>query len=172
MNTNPQATTKESEFIYLDCPVGGQQIRGIMLENCPYFVGKDICVALGYKNPSKALSDHCKGVTKHHPFCTPGGVQQIRIISEPDMYRLIINSKLPEAQRFDSWVFEEVLPVLRSSGGYLVTIKEESPEELIGRALKVAEATLARSQTRTQQRNENESPVSSSALIQSHSNNE
>ncbi|MRU22746.1 hypothetical protein FG476_01120, partial [Xylella fastidiosa subsp. multiplex] len=82
------------------------------------FVGKDVADVLGYTNHNKALGDHCRGVPKRYPLQTSGGVQEIRIISEPDMLRLIVSSKLPAAERFERWVFEEVLPTLRKTGTY------------------------------------------------------
>ncbi|ALQ97622.2 hypothetical protein XFC3_09865 [Xylella fastidiosa] len=81
-----------------------------------WFVGKDVADVLGYTNHNKALGDHCRGVPKRYPLQTPGGIQEIRIISEPDMLRLIVSSKLPAAERFERWVFEEVLPTLRKTG--------------------------------------------------------
>ena len=89
------------------------------------FCGKDVAAALGYTNPNKALGDHCKGVTKRYPLQTPGGTQEVRFITEPDLYRLITHSKLPNAQKFESWVFEEVLPSIRKHGGYLTPQKIE-----------------------------------------------
>ncbi|KQH74684.1 BRO-N domain-containing protein [Xylella fastidiosa] len=83
-----------------------------------WFVGTDVATVLGYANPHKALDAHCKGCTKRTPLPTAGGVQEIRIISEPDMLRLIVSSKLPAAERFERWVFEEVLPTLRKTGTY------------------------------------------------------
>ncbi|WGZ35565.1 BRO-N domain-containing protein [Xylella fastidiosa] len=83
-----------------------------------WFVGKDVADVLGYTNHNKALGDHCRGVPKRYPLQTPGGIQEIRIISEPDMLRLIVSSKLPAAERFERWVFEEVLPTLRKTGTY------------------------------------------------------
>ncbi|MGY4696291.1 BRO-N domain-containing protein [Xylella fastidiosa subsp. sandyi] len=83
-----------------------------------WFVGKDVADVLGYTNHNKALGDHCRGVPKRYPLPTAGGVQEIRIISEPDMLRLIVSSKLPAAERFERWVFEEVLPTLRKTGTY------------------------------------------------------
>ncbi|ALR03021.1 hypothetical protein ADT28_05150 [Xylella fastidiosa] len=83
-----------------------------------WFVGTDVATVLGYANPHKALDAHCKGCAKRTPLQTPGGVQEVRIISEPDMLRLIVSSKLPAAERFERWVFEEVLPTLRKTGTY------------------------------------------------------
>jgi len=93
-------------------------IRAVELDGEPWFVGKDIAEALGYTNPSKAMGDHCKGITKRYPLQTSGGTQEMRLINEPDMYRLIVNSKLPSAEKFERWVFEEVLPTIRKTGGY------------------------------------------------------
>lgn len=84
----------------------------------PWFVGKDVCDALGYANPNKVMNDHCKGVTKRYPLSTAGGMQEVRVLSEPDVLRLIVRSTLPAAERFERWVFEDVLPTIRKTGGY------------------------------------------------------
>lgn len=84
----------------------------------PLFVGKDICDALGYKDPTTAMRSHCKGVLKLHPLQTPGGMQELRVLTEPDVMRLMVNSTLPAAERFEAWVFEDVLPTIRKTGGY------------------------------------------------------
>ena len=84
----------------------------------PLFVGKDLCEALGYKDATNAMKQHCKGVAKHHPLHTAGGKQDIRVLTEPDMYRLIAGNQLPAAQQFETWVFDEVLPSIRKTGGY------------------------------------------------------
>lgn len=85
----------------------------------PQFVAKDVVNALGYKDRSNAIKQHCKGVVKHHPLKTKrGDVQDVRIINEPDLYRLIFGSKLESAIAFQDWVFEDVLPSIRKTGGY------------------------------------------------------
>lgn len=90
------------------------------------FCAKDITSALGYTNGSKAVSDHCRGLTKRYPIVDSlGRTQNATFISEPDVFRLIVSSKLPTAQRFEAWVFEEVLPSIRRHGGYLTTEKVE-----------------------------------------------
>jgi len=96
----------------------GFSIRAVEIDGEPWFVGIDVAEALGYVNPGKAVRDHCKGVTKQTPLSTKGGTQQVRIINEPDLYRLIINSQLPAADKFERWVFEDVLPTLRKTGRY------------------------------------------------------
>lgn len=91
-------------------------IRIITNDGHTLFCGKDVAVALGYANTKDALTRHCKGVVKHYPLETVGGIQQVRFIAEGDFYRLIISSKLPAAQKFESWVFDEVLPTIRRHG--------------------------------------------------------
>ena len=96
-----------------------QSIRVVDMDGKPGLVGKDICDALGYADHTNAMKQHCKGVAKHHPLKTSGGIQKARILSESDVMRLIVNSTLPSAQRFEVWVFEDVLPSIRQTGSYL-----------------------------------------------------
>lgn len=91
-------------------------IRTTIIGNKIYFVGKDIANALGYSNPRDAISRHCKGVVKHDNFKEGG--QKISLITEGDMYRLITHSKLDSAEKFESWVFDDVLPSVRKYGIY------------------------------------------------------
>ena len=84
----------------------------------PWFVAKDACDLLGYVNPSDAVGRHCKGVVKRYPLQTAGGMQEVRVLSEGDTLRLIVNSTMPAAQEFESWVFDEVLPTIRRTGSY------------------------------------------------------
>jgi len=94
------------------------EVRAFNIEGNPWFVGKDVAEVLGYQDSLRALKQHCKGAAKYHPLQTPGGVQEVRVINEPDAYRLITGSTLPEAARFETWLFEEVLPSIRKTGGY------------------------------------------------------
>lgn len=95
------------------------QVRTVIdSDGTPLFCGKDVCEILGYTNASKAMGDHCKGVTKRYPLQTAGGVQEVRFIAEPDLYRLIVSSQMPTAQEFEKWVFEDVLPTIRKTGQY------------------------------------------------------
>jgi len=93
------------------------QIRTIEIDGKPYFAASDVASALGYSNPRKAIIDHCKGVTKRDTP-TNSGLQSINFIPEGDIYRLIVKSQLPSAERFERWVFDEVLPEIRRTGGY------------------------------------------------------
>lgn len=95
-----------------------QEVRTVILDGEHYWVAKDVADILGYQNTNDAIAKHCKGVAKRYPLQTAGGVQDVRIIHEPDLYRLIVGSKLPAAQKFERWVFEEVLPTLRKTGSY------------------------------------------------------
>lgn len=95
-------------------------VRTIEQDGKVLFCGRDIAEALGYTNPNKALADHCKGVPIRYPLQTPGGTQQARFIPEGDVYRLITHSRLPAAERFEQWVFDEVLPAIRRTGSYTV----------------------------------------------------
>lgn len=92
------------------------QVRIVEIEGKPYFVGKDVANALRYSNPRDAILRHCKGVVKHDNFKEGG--QLIALITEGDMYRLITHSKLESAERFEDWVFDEVLPAIRKHGIY------------------------------------------------------
>ncbi len=95
-------------------------VRAFNIDGNPWFVGKDVCDVLGYANASDAINQHCKGVAKRYPLQTTGGIQEVRILNEPDTYRLITGSTLPEAERFESWLFEDVLPSIRKTGGYQI----------------------------------------------------
>lgn len=95
------------------------EVRTIEIENKPYFVANDVARALGYASPKDAVTRHCKGALNHR-YLTNGGEQEIKVIPEGDIYRLIIRSNLPSAERFESWVFDEVLPAIRQTGGYQI----------------------------------------------------
>ena len=105
------------------------QIRTAEIEGKLYFVGKDIAKSLGYKNTRDAISRHCKGVVKHDGFKING--IKIALIPEGDMYRLITNSELPSAEEFESWVFDEVLPQIRKTGGYIPTNEEDDETAIV-----------------------------------------
>lgn len=96
-------------------------IRTVEEEGRVLFCGKDVAAALGYANTKDALGRHCNGVVKRYPIVdTLGRTQEARFITEGDLYRLIASSKLPAAQAFESWVFDEVLPSIRRHGMYAI----------------------------------------------------
>jgi prophage antirepressor-like protein len=96
------------------------EIRTIVKNGEPWFIGKDVAEILGYSNTRKALGDHIdeddKGVTKCD---TPGGKQSLVIINESGLYSLILSSKLEMSKKFKKWVTSEVLPTIRKTGGYV-----------------------------------------------------
>lgn len=96
------------------------EVRTILEGGTLLFCGSDVARALGYARPSKAIIDHCKGVLKRDTL-TSGGMQSLSYISEGDVYRLIVHSKLPAAERFEHWLFDEVVPMIRKTGAYMTT---------------------------------------------------
>ena len=82
------------------------------------FCGSDVAKALGYRRPKDAINAHCKGAVKRR-LLTNGGAQEMKMISEGDVYRLISHSRLPSAEKFESWIFDDVLPTIRRTGGYV-----------------------------------------------------
>lgn len=93
-------------------------LRTMEIDGKIYFCGSDVAKMLGYARPSKAIIDHCKGVLKWDTP-TKGGIQSLSYIPEGDVYRLITHSKLPSAEKFEMWVFDDVLPSIRQYGAYL-----------------------------------------------------
>lgn len=96
------------------------QVRTVMENGKPLFCGSDVARALGYARPNDAVSTHTRGAVKRRTL-TNGGEQEMTFIPEGDVYRLITHSKLPSAERFERWVFDEVLPSLRKNGAYMTT---------------------------------------------------
>ena len=94
------------------------EVRTILEGETLLFCGSDIAKALGYARPGKAIIDHCKGVLKRDTL-TRGGMQSLSYIPEGDVYRLIVHSKLPAAEKFEHWLFDEVVPTIRKTGGYM-----------------------------------------------------
>ena len=96
------------------------KVRILYEDGKPLFCGTDVCKALGYSNQRKALLDHCLCVTKRdvpHPQSAAKHIS-MNFLTEGDLYRLICHSKLPSAEKFEHWVFDEVLPTLRQTGQY------------------------------------------------------
>lgn len=94
---------------------------GILIkEGKELFPATDVAKALGYSNPHKAIKDHCKPEGVNETLVpTNSGVQTKKFINEPNLYRLIVKSKLPQAEQFETWVFEKVLPSIRKHGAYM-----------------------------------------------------
>lgn len=125
-------------FVY-----SGAEVRTVRKDGAPWFVLKDVCGVLGIandRNISARLDTDEKGV---HLVDTLGGVQEMTCISESGLYNVILRSDKPEAKPFRKWVTAEVLPAIRRSGGYIAGQNDLSPAELMAKAIKVAEQTLA-----------------------------
>ncbi|MGO2116233.1 MAG: phage antirepressor KilAC domain-containing protein [Lactococcus lactis] len=104
----------------------GNQLRTVLIDNEPFFVGKDAAAAIGYSNTRKAIRDHVKGkYLREERIVTPSGVQTVTVISEPGLYQLAGESKLPSAEPFQDWVYEEVLPTIRKHGAYMTDAKAQ-----------------------------------------------
>lgn len=126
------------------------EIRTLTENGAVLFCGSDIAKALGYSNPSKALSDHCKGdLTNRYPIVDAlGRTQEAIFIGEPDLYRLVFSSKLPTAEKFTDWVTSDVLPTIRKHGAYMTpeTIEKAltDPDTIIQLATTLKEERAAR----------------------------
>lgn len=98
---------------------GGLEI--LIIDGKENFPANDVAKQLGYSNPSDAVNRHCRkdGVVFHEVIDSLGRTQQKKFINEGNLYRLITNSKLPDAERFEVWVFDEVLPSIRKHGAYM-----------------------------------------------------
>ena len=101
-------------------------VRTVLVNDEPWFVGKDVAIAIGYKNFRDALKSHVKDKYKRESrITTPSGVQSVTVISEPGLYQLAGESKLPSAEPFQDWVYEEVLPTIRKHGAYMTDKKAQ-----------------------------------------------
>lgn len=104
----------------------GNDVRVVMVENEPYFVGNDAATAIGYSNTQKAIRDHVKEKYKlTERIVLAGQNREVVVISEPGLYQLAGQSKLPSAEPFQDWVYEEVLPSIRKHGAYMTDLKIE-----------------------------------------------
>ena len=118
-------------------------------EGEPWFVAKDVCDILGMSNPSMAVIALDKDeVAQIDPKDYLGSEnrsnQAVNIVSEPGLYKLIMRSRKPEAKEFQRWVTHEVLPQIRKTGGYIPTSESDSDEDIMARAVLVAQKTIER----------------------------
>lgn len=128
------------------------QIRVELINNEPWFVGKDVADALGYSDTAQAVRDHVedkdKGVVE---MTTPGGVQKMVSINESGFYSLVLSSRISTAKMFKRWVTSEVLPSIRKTGGYIATSDDMTDEEIMAKALMVAQTTIEKRNERIKQ---------------------
>lgn len=121
------------------------RVRVIERDGEPWFVAKDVAEVLGYSNPQKAVRDHCKAAqyVGGERFVHPSALDpQTTIIPERDVYRLVMRSRLPSAERFEEWVVGEVLPTIRKTGQYGEKPAMLSGPQLMAAALIEADATM------------------------------
>lgn len=125
------------------------EVRTILVNDEPYFVGKDVASVLGYSNTKDALSRHVDLEDKMGSrITTSGQSREMTIINESGLYSLILKSKLPSAKKFKRWVTSEVLPAIRKHGGYLTPEKVEeallNPDTIIQLATQLKEERTGR----------------------------
>lgn len=126
------------------------EVRSLVINNEPWFVGKDVAEALGYKNSKNAVPTH---VDEEDKLSTQieytGQKRNVTVINESGLYSLILSSKLPNAKKFKRWVTSEVLPTLRKTGSY--TKVPTDPRELLMLTIKAHEQTAQRVDSRAYQ---------------------
>ena len=108
----------------------------------PWFVAKDVAVALGYRdaaNMTRNLKEHHQGTQN---VSTPGGVQKMAVLNEPGLYRVVLKSRTESAERFQDWVTDDVLPSIRKNGGYIAGQERDTPELIMAKALMVAQSVI------------------------------
>lgn len=127
-------------------------IRTVEIKNEPWFVGKDVAEVLGYSNTMKAIRDHVKDNHKlAERIVLSGQTREAILIDEAGVYSLIMRSKLPTAERFQEWVTSEVLPAIRKTGGYINGSESMSDDEIMARALLMAQKTIENNKERISQ---------------------
>lgn len=134
----------KTEIQLFNNPEFGELRTSQLNDGIVLFCLNDVCKALDIANPRNTIQRlNQKGV---HSIDTPtqGGVQSLNFIDEPNLYRCIFQSRKAEAEKFQDWVFEEVLPSIRNTGGYMVSKEEDTPETIMARALLLAKDTMER----------------------------
>lgn len=135
----------ENQMTIFRNPAFGE-VRTMLMDNGQVgFVGMDVANALGYTNTQKAIRDHVDEEDKLTERIVLSGQQRkIIFINESGLYSLVLSSKLPQAKQFKRWVTSEVLPAIRKDGGYIATKADDTPEEIMARALLIAKSTIDR----------------------------
>lgn len=129
------------------------EIRTIEENGKVLFCGSDVAKSLKYVRPNDALRQHCRYTVKRsipHPQSKTKTIEML-FIPEGDIYRLVSHSELPSAERFESWVFDEVLPSIRKNGGYIAGQESLTDDELMAKALLVAQNKIAERDKRIEQ---------------------
>ena len=145
----------------LDFQFEGHDVRAIAIDGEPWFVGKDVAEALGYKNQRDAIKKQVEVEDKRPNVASYDGRQnrKMTIINESGMYSLILSSTLPSAKKFKKWVTSEVLPSIRKNGGYIYGQENMSEDELLSRALILANSRILSLESKNEQLEEEKQDV-------------
>ena len=128
------------------------RVRVVENDGEPWFVGKDVAEILGYQNGSRDVNRHVDEDDRHKVMIFDGNQnKETIIINESGLYSLILSSRLPQAKAFKHWVTSDVLPSIRKTGGYISGQEQMSPEELMAKALQVANRIIAERDKRISQ---------------------
>lgn len=131
------------------------KVRTTVVNGEPYFVGRDVATILGYSNTKDALSKHVDPEDKiGSQIATHKGLRETTVINESGVYSLILRSNLPQAKEFKRWVTSEVLPAIRKQGGYIATSTDMTDEEIMAKAILVANDAIKRKEERIKQMQE------------------
>lgn len=140
-----------NELKLFQSPIFGK-VRTVVINGQVMFAATDVAKCLGYANPQKAVRDHCKSAgVNEMDTPTNGGIQKVKFITKGNIIRLVASSELPQAEEVESWIFDEVIPTVLETGGYIATKSDDTPEEIMARALTIAQATLAKREERLKQ---------------------
>ena len=119
------------------------EVRTMVINDEPWFVGKDVASVLGYERADNAIRSHVEEEDKlMHQISASGQRRQMTIINESGLYALILSSKLPQAKEFKRWVTSEVLPQIRKTGGYIPVNDCKDDGEIMAKALLIAKKTI------------------------------
>lgn len=143
--------TVMNELKLFQSPIFGK-VRTVVINGQVMFAATDVAKCLGYANPQKAVRDHCKSAgVNEMDTPTNGGIQKVKFITKGNIIRLVASSELPQAEEVESWIFDEVIPTVLETGGYIATKQDDTPEEIMARALIVAQETIKRKEERLKQ---------------------
>lgn len=144
----------------LDFQFEGHDVRAIAIDGEPWFVGKDVATALGYKSSRNAVPKHVDEEDKLSTQIEYAGQKRnVTVINESGLYSLILSSKLDSAKRFKRWVTSEVLPSIRKNGGYIYGQEDMSEDELLSRALILANSRILSLESKNEQLEEEKQDV-------------
>ena len=143
--------TVMNELKLFQSPIFGK-VRTVVINGQVMFAATDVAKCLGYANPQKAVRDHCKSAgVNEMDTPTNGGIQKVKFITKGNIIRLVASPELPQAEEVESWIFDEVIPTVLETGGYIATKSDDTPEEIMARALIVAQETIKRKEERLKQ---------------------